>query len=83
MIAHLVEFPSTSQHSSAQAGKSLRRVLEGIGAAVGGIDALERQVSAPLTWRLAIALDLAALAFVAASGYVSMRMRYLVGCICQ
>lgn len=40
-------------------------VLEAAAAAIGRVHAVERQVAAPLARRLAIALDLAALAFVA------------------
>lgn len=45
----------------------LFRVLEVVGAAVGRVEALEVEVAASLTGRLAIALDLAALALITAT----------------
>lgn len=46
----------------------VRRVLERIGAAVRRINAVEREVAASLTRRLAIAFDLPPFAFIATPG---------------
>ena len=46
----------------------VRRVLERIGAAIRRIDAVEREVAASLTRRLAIAFDLPPFAFIATPG---------------
>lgn len=55
----------TSVNGTQVGERYLRRVLEGVGAAVWCIHALEREVSTPLAWCLAIALDLTAFALIA------------------
>ena len=46
-------------------------ILEAGAAAVGRVDAFERQVAASMAWIFAIALDFATFALVAGNGYVS------------
>jgi hypothetical protein len=57
MIAHLLE---------------LGRVFEGIGAAIGRIDALEVQIATAVAWLLTIAPDLSSLAFITGDRDVSV-----------
>ena len=71
MIAHLVELPVTGQNSFGKAWGYSRRVFERVGAAIGSIDALERQVSASLTWCLTVTFDFAPLAFIAVIVYIN------------
>lgn len=57
----------------------LFRVSEAVGAAVGGVETSEVEVSAALAWCFAIALDFTPLALVAGEGMASQREAWMVG----